>query len=228
MIHYNVGKQNPMYGKHHTKKTKLLIGATHKNKHVSDETKEKIRFVHIGKHHSDETKRKMSKSHIGIFRGNKHPSYGKPLSVKTRKKLSKALSGNKNPFYGKHHSKATKKKIRGALIGRPLTVSTKKKIALKLRELRLGKVTPNFNPIACQQIDEYGQKHGYNFQHAMNGGEVRVIGYALDGYDKKKNTAIEYYEHYHNEPKQKKRDKQRKQEIINHLRCKFIELKEKS
>lgn len=104
---------------------------------------------------------------------------------------------------GKHHSAETRQKMRYA---------------------RLGKGKCWFNPVACQRIDEYGKKHGFNFQHALNGGEIAVIGYSVDGYDKDKNVVIEYYEKHHR--RKIERDEHRKQEIINHLGCKFIELKE--
>ena len=102
--------------------------------------------------------------------------------------------------------------------------SKRPEVRQKLREVALGRCMPNFNPIACQRIDEYGKQHKYHFQHAQNGGEVRMIGYSLDGYDKEKNVVIEYYENHHR--RQVKKDEHRKQEIINYLGCKFIELKE--
>lgn len=111
------------------------------------------------------------------------------------------MRGIESPMKGKHHSFATKR---------------------HLRELRLGKVTPNFNPSACKLIDDYGKKHGYHFQHALNGGEVHIIGYSVDGYDAKKNVVVEYYEQWHKN--QVARDKKRKREIVKHLGCKFIEI----
>ena len=52
-----------------------------------------------------------------------------------------------------------------------------------------------------------------------------MIGYALDGYDKEKNVVFEYYEkHHHSTPREILHDNNRKQEIINHLGCKFIEM----
>jgi hypothetical protein len=38
---------------------------------------------------------------------------------------------------------------------------------------------PNFNPQACKIIEEYGKMNGYNFQHALNGGEfhIKELGY---------------------------------------------------
>jgi len=83
---------------------------------------------------------------------------------------------------------------------------------------------PIFNPKACEIIENYGVENGYNFQHALNGGEFRVkpLNYFVDGYDKDKNVVIEYYEKHHLSPKQKTIDKKRREEIIKTLNCKFI------
>ena len=89
-----------------------------------------------------------------------------------------------------------------------------------------GQMMPGYNPEACKLIEQYGKENGYNFQHAENGGEyhIKELGYFVDGYDKEKNVVIEYYEPFHK--KQVERDERRKQEIIDHLGCKFIEIKE--
>ena len=86
--------------------------------------------------------------------------------------------------------------------------------------------TPCYNTTACKVIDEYGQQHGYSFQHAENGGEYHIkdLGYWVDGYDKEQNVVIEYYENYHKRTTE--RDERRKQEIIEYLGCEFIELTE--
>jgi hypothetical protein len=65
-----------------------------------------------------------------------------------------------------------------------------------------------------------------DLQHAENGGEfhIKELGYWVDGYSKEKNIVLEYYEPFHQN--QVERDKRRKQEIIEHLRCQFIEIKE--
>jgi len=92
-----------------------------------------------------------------------------------------------------------------------------------------GQVYPRYNIEACKHIDEYGKQHGYNFQHAENGGEfyIKELGYWVDGYDKKKNVVIEYDEpHHFNENGQlKKEDIERQILIENHLGCKFIRIK---
>jgi hypothetical protein len=83
---------------------------------------------------------------------------------------------------------------------------------------------PNFNPKACEIIEEYGKQNEYDFQHALNGGEfyIKELGYWVDGYDKLKNIVIEYQEKHHLTPKWVEKDKRRREEIINALNCKFI------
>jgi len=89
-------------------------------------------------------------------------------------------------------------------------------------------LNPAFNPIACKSIDEYGKQHGYNFQHALNGGEYRIkeLGYWVDGYDAKKNVVIEYYEREHERTARKEKDARRQREILDFMGCKFIIIRE--
>ena len=89
-------------------------------------------------------------------------------------------------------------------------------------------MTPRFNPEACEAIDGFGKQNGYDFQHALNGGEyyIKDLGYWVDGYDKKKNVVIEYYENNHWHRKNKKKDIDRCNEIRYHLGCDFIILNE--
>jgi len=67
-------------------------------------------------------------------------------------------------------------------------------------------------------------------QHALNGGEITVGPYYLDGYDKELNMAFEYDEpaHYvdvHNNILTE-RDKSRMQYIKEQLHCKFVRYNE--
>jgi hypothetical protein len=192
----------------------------------------------LGKKHTEEHKQKISKSLKGRVTWNK----GIPQTFKVKQKISLAVRGKNNPFYGKKHTLETRLKMsrnhadvsgkKNPMYGTKgwanlWSDDIKRKKYRKQREDRLSKVTPNFNPHACKIIDEYGKKHEYNFQHALNGGERRFIGYSVDGYDEKKNVIIEYYEPWHNRPNQKLKDEKRKQELINHLGCKFLEIREK-
>jgi hypothetical protein len=137
---------------------------------------------------------------------------------------------NKNNL-SKPRSKEIKNKISSKLKGRKISEKQAREHGIRMRtrfgELGIkGKFKPNFNPKACQIIEEYGKQNGYCFQHALNGGEyyVKELGYWLDGYDKEKNVVIEYYENHHKRTIVKQKDKKRKKEIIKLLNCKFIEL----
>jgi hypothetical protein len=113
-------------------------------------------------------------------------------------------------------------------LSRPNTKLKMRLSAIKRMNARFGQTKPNYSPIACQKIDEYGKQHGLNFQHAMNGGEfyIKGLGYWVDGYDRNSNVVIEYYEKRHNTESRKVHDLKRKQEIRKSLGCKFVELRE--
>lgn len=93
-----------------------------------------------------------------------------------------------------------------------------------------GGVRPMCNIKACKYFDKLNEEKGWNFQHALNGGEyhIKELGYFIDGYDKEKNIVIEYDELHHNYPKYKEKDIKRMNEIINHLGCKFLRYNEKT
>ncbi len=97
----------------------------------------------------------------------------------------------------------------------------------KLRVAKLNQIKKlgsqhNFNPNACKFIEEFGKKRGYNFQHALNGGEIIVSGYSLDGYDKDRNIVFEYDERKHHAPSVKKNDKLRQDRIIKKINPKMF------
>lgn len=145
---------------------------------------------------------------------------GKVRSLESRKRYSKSKRGKNSPRYGDHRLKSVehRRKIRLSCIQR-----------IEDRLKHLGKsMSPTFNLNACRIIDEYGKKHGYNFQHALNGGEHRIkeLGYWVDGYDKEKNVVIEYYENNHWHRNNKEKDLDRRMEIMHHMGCEFIILRE--
>lgn len=118
-----IGKNNPMFGKHHTEETKRLMSISHSGEnnywygvtgenhpsfgtHKSEECKDKIRKSRIGKKLSEETKKKISQTRkTGIKEGRiRTPAKGRKLSEETRRKISQNhadVSGVKNPNYGK-------------------------------------------------------------------------------------------------------------------------------
>lgn len=196
-------------GIHPSEETRKKISDKLKGINRSKETRLKMSYAK--KKMTDETKKKISDFRKGKVTWNK----GISPSEETRKKLSDANKGSNNPRYGKKHSEETKRKMRLSAIHR-----------IEKIKLNNNKLFPMYNPKSISIIEEYGDKYGYNFQHAENGGEfyIEELGYWVDGYDKEKNVVIEYYEKAHN--KRKQRDEQRKKEIINYLKCKFIEIRE--
>jgi len=87
-----------------------------------------------------------------------------------------------------------------------------------------GQILPLYNPSGCNIIENLND-NGFNFQHAENGGEYRVIGYFLDGYDEEKNIAIEIDEPEHSYNYRQKKDIRRQQEITEELGCRFVRVK---
>ncbi len=112
---------------------------------------------------------------------------------------------------------------------KPETITKIRLAKIKRIEDKIKKgLNPRYNPIACNFIDKYGIDNNYNFQHAENGGEIYLknIGYFLDGYDKIKNTVIEFYErfHYNIFGVLKEKEIRRENDIIKYLKCKFIRI----
>ena len=233
------GSANNFYGKHHSEETRRKLSELHKGMRANAETRQKMSESHkgcipwnTGKTLSDEHKKNIG---AGVGRGENNSLYGTYLSDETKQKIRDKNSGVNHPKYGTKASEETKQKMREkrALqtppgLGKIHSAETKRKMRLtfmkRLQKLP-GRTTPNYNPKACRLIEEYGKLHGYNFQHAENGGELYIkdLGYWVDGYDKEKNVVIEYYERWHRQ--RKERDLQRKQEIQALLKCEFIELK---
>jgi len=127
--------------------------------------------------------------------------------------------------------KGTFKKGHKVNLGRVFTAETKEKISNAHRRIRSKWVKdwmqfPMFNVEGCKKIIEYGKENGYDFQTAINGGEyfIKELGYWVDGYDIKNNVVIEYMEKFHKTPQHTKKDKIRKERIINNLKCKYIEI----
>ena len=79
-------------------------------------------------------------------------------------------------------------------------VREKQSIAGKKRMAKSGAnfpIHPNYNTEGCKIIEKYGTKHGFNFQHAENGGEVCIGGIFPDCLDEQRKTIIEIDEKYH-------------------------------
>lgn len=130
----------------------------------------------------------------------KQPLYGKQRSKEYKMKRSENMTGSKNHRYGKCLSEQHKQKLRIAVIN---------------RIQKYGITAKNFNPKACQFIDVLNKEKGWSLQHALNGGEVQICGYCVDGYDKDKNIIFEYDEKIHQQPNKKLKDLIRQKRIVD-------------
>ena len=113
----------------------------------------------------------------------------------------------------------------------PETKEKLRNAALKYRESCIGKFHASYNKHSIPILEEIGREHGWNLQHAENGGEFYTgIGFYVDGYDKVKNIVVEYVEkdHYRDYRNNILRDKdiERQREIIEHLHCEFYRYNE--
>ena len=124
---------------------------------------------------------------------------------------------------GRKHTKEVRLKISNSKKGKPSTLILTEIMREKMRLSRWKQIEnmgggPTYNPKACKYIDKLNKKFGWSLQHAMNGGEIKISGYSVDGYDKEKNIVFEYDEPNHNEPKRKNRDIIRQERIIRKLK----------
>ena len=174
---------------------------------------------------SKERNEKLSK--IAKKKGFGKWMLGRKLPESTCQKIS-------NTNMGHATSQETILKIKSSKLKNPYTHNNEAKRKMRLSRIAYltkiinggGQISPNYNINACKIIDEYGKENGYNFQHAMNGGEfyIKELGYWVDGYDKDKNTVFEYDEKHHFDinGNLKPKDINRQANIINYLNCKFI------
>lgn len=133
-------------------------------------------------------------------------------------------------------SEETREKIAKSRRGIPLSEETKLKLRLsRLKWIKRYKSNTSngrwFNTNGCAYFDVLNKENGWNLQHALNGGEVEICGYALDAYDKEKNIVVEYDEqkhHYDKHGNLSNRDIDRMKRIIKELNCKFYRYVEKT
>ena len=184
-------------------------------------SRQNIGLKNKGKQRSKSTKEAISKKMLN------HPSIKDNTS--RGEKISKKLKGRDTSYIWKSHQKCSTQ----CLECNNIVESQKYRLdshhfcnrnCQKEYYFKNKVWKPKFNPKACEIIEQYGKENGYNFQHALNGGEFRIkqLGYWVDGYDVEKNVVIEYHEKHHSLPKQNEKDKKRQKEIIETLKCKFI------
>lgn len=198
-----IRKNNPFYGKHHSRKTKNKLSTIAKNRSPEIIKKMMRNFNFKGKRHTQKSKEKIKNANTGII-----------FSLNRRSNISKSLRKNGNLKGNKNPSKRedVKAKIRIKIIER-------------IKNLN-GKCCPLYNPKACKYFNILDE----NILHAENGGEfyLKKLGYFADGYNPKTNTWYEWDENHHYQNNEIiKKDKRRMDEIIDELKCKFVRIKQK-
>ena len=137
----------------------------------------------------------------------------KQIHKKSGKTLSKRIKNGeiKASFTNRKHNEETKRKMRQSTI--------------KYLQETVNFQGPRYSKRACEFLDTLNEKFNWHLQHALNGGELNVDGYFVDGYDKNLNLVVEYDERYHYDDIErnilKERDSKRQQYIIERLHCKF-------
>ena len=174
----------------------------------------KTEFGYMCPYCSKEFKEKTSI--LGHLRSCKsHPNSNEHIQqrIAEGKRMHEAFElGEKIPVWtGRKHSEESKRKMR---------ISAAK-------YLQTIRATPcRYNKSSIAILESIAKEHGWNIQHAENGGEFYTgIGYFVDAYDKEKNIVLEFDEaaHYVDAKNNvlSEEDIKRQKEIIDHLHCEY-------
>lgn len=190
--------------------------------------------------HKDKIRCSHKKNGVGLW------MRGKTLTDITRQKISDALRGrvmtdemkcrySYSKLGDKNPAKRieVRRKISETQLNNPRVISdeTRHKHSIKSRENIIkqlekmgGLHRPLFNPDACKYFDILSETKGWKLQHAMNGGERRILCYFVDAFDECRNIVIEYDEPYHFtwDGRLRQADVIRMNDIISHLGCTFF------
>jgi len=83
---------------------------------------------------------------------------------------------------------------------------------------------PRYNPNSIIYLDFISEKLGLPIEHALNGGEKKLIKYWIDGYISEYNICIEWDEKEHRDNIEY--DREREQYLIDNKDCKFVRIDE--
>jgi len=212
IVYTNVGNRNMAEKKKKLclKCVSIQLSIKNTGKKLTQATKEKLSDIFKGrpilwKDKIGQAKKKFYKEHPNeLPKGNKNPMFGVHRI------------GSFNPNFGKRWNSEQRKRARLNTIHN-----------LKNKGIKFGyKGANNYNPKACQYFNWLNESNGWNLQHAENGGEISIIGYFLDSYDKTRNIVVEYDEKHHNKLSQQMKDLRRQTDIIEELKCDFYRFNE--
>lgn len=158
-------------------------------------------------------------------KGKSHPAWNKGKTMADDERIAKYATTRRKAIedgtyipHGTPHTEETKEVLR-------------KKMIDFIKKTGNGEFGQHFSPKGCEYIDKLNEEKGWHLQHALNGGEVEVGGYFLDGYDIEKNIVFEYDEpkHYKDAYNNILQDKdiERQNYIIQKLNCDFYRYNEK-
>ena len=158
-------------------------------------------------------------------KGKSHPAWNKGKTAKDDERILKYVIKRKESIesgeYIPHktpHTEETKEFLRQKMIE-------------YVKENGDGGFGQHYSKKGCEYIDKLNEEKGWHLQHALNGGEVEVGGYFVDGYDAEKNIVFEYDEpkHYKDVYNNilKDKDIERQNYIICKLGCDFYRYNEK-
>jgi len=183
--HNSKGKNNPMYGKHHSVKTIKKMSQSRKGKiYIARETRYCKCDCGFSKEVKINSKWKFKRGHGGI--GKNNSMYGKP-----------------SPNKGKKIKPCSEKRKK---INRFL--------AIKRIEENHGICMPGYNKKACEFFKNYDEKNNTKGHYAVYGGGehyIKELGYWPDYINFDKKIIIEFDEKYHN--KRLEKDAIRQQQI---------------
>ena len=192
------GANNPFYGKKHSEDVINKLKSDPRIRHYGENN------GFYGKHHTDEVKKQLSKTTYIHQKGRKK-------SAEEKLNISTSLKGKK---------KSKEHKLKISINSKNLVIKRKEELGI----LKIG-----YNPSACKYLNKLNEENNWNLIHALNGGAKRVLCYFLDGYDEKRNIVVEYNEkhHYDINGNLKEKDKNRMNDIIKKIGCKFYIYNEK-
>lgn len=151
-------------------------------------------------------------------------NYGNNMPKDAIERMRKSLTGKKLP------DEVVQKMI-NSRTGKKRTDAFKQKQRIAaIKGIEKRGIWRGYNEDACAYFDKLNKEHGWKLQHAKNGGEIELIGYYPDAYDKTNNIIIEYDEphHYNRKGELRPKDIIRMNEIIKELGCKFYRYNQKT
>lgn len=155
-----------------------------------------------------------------------HKAWNKGLTKETDKRIAKLVNTR--------HKRYLEGTLPKEAYIHSVSVETRAKIATGTKRYldKHGKLyKARFSEKGCAYIEKLNADNNWHLQHALNGGEISVGPYYVDGYDKDLNIAFEYDEPKHYKDVEDNiltdRDISRMNYIKEKLKCRFFRYNEK-